>query len=291
MRMRYEGNVYRPPSEAYSLIVQATIGCSHDKCTFCSMYKDKKFRARPACDVIADLREARESYRNVGRVFFADGDALVLGTGTLITLLEETRSLFPECERVSIYGTPQDVLRKTPEELGSLADAGLAIVYIGAESGDDEVLRRVEKGATSDEIILAIRKLEESGIAASVTFISGLGGKELSEQHAIGCARVITESRPSYAALLTLLLEPGAPMYEDLRKGTFEFMAPEEIAEETLLLLDRARPEADCVFRSNHASNYVPLKGTLPHDNDRLIQTLRAALAAGAFKSDHFRLL
>ena len=198
--MRYEGNVYRPPSEAYSLIVQATIGCSHDKCTFCSMYKDKKFRARPALDVIADLREAREMYRKVGRVFLADGDALVLGTGTLLTYLEEIWSLFPECERVSIYGAPQDVLRKTPEELGALAGAGLEIVYIGAESGDDEVLRRVEKGATSDEIIRAVRKLEESGIAASVTFISGLGGAELSEQHAAGCARVITESRPSYAA-------------------------------------------------------------------------------------------
>ena len=289
--MRYEGSVYRPPSEAYSLIVQATIGCSHDRCRFCSMYKDKQFRARPVEEVVADLREARSAYRNIGRVFLADGNALVLGTDKLLALLAEVRALFPECERVSIYGTPQDVLRKAPDELRALAGAGLAIVYIGAESGDDEVLRRIDKGATADEIIQAIRKLEDSGIAASVTFISGLGGAELSEQHAVGCARVITESRPSYAALLTLLLDPGAPMYEDLRNGSFEFMAPEEIAKETLLLLAHARPEEDCVFRSNHASNYVPLKGTLPRDKDRLIQTLEAALAAGAFKSDHFRLL
>jgi len=289
--MRYEGSVYRPPSEAYSLIVQATIGCSHDRCRFCSMYKDKQFRARPVEEVVADLREARSAYRNIGRVFLADGNALVLGTDKLLALLAEVRALFPECERVSIYGTPQDVLRKAPDELRALAGAGLAIVYIGAESGDDEVLRRIDKGATADEIIQAIRKLEDSGIAASVTFISGLGGAELSEQHAVGCARVITESRPSYAALLTLLLDPGAPMYEDLRNGSFEFMAPEEIAKETLLLLAHARPEKDCVFRSNHASNYVPLKGTLPRDKDRLIQTLEAALAAGAFKSDHFRLL
>ena len=289
--MEYEGNVYRPPSEAYSLIVQATIGCSNNSCAFCSMYKDKQFRARPAADVIADLREARGMYRNVARLFLADGDALVLSADRLNELLAEIGALFPECERVSIYGTPQAVLRKAPEELRALAAAGLAIVYIGAESGDDEVLLRIAKGATADETIAAIRKLEDAGIAASVTFISGLGGEALSEQHAIGCARVITEARPSYAALLTLLLEPGAPMYEDLRKGAFEFMAPERIAEETLLLLERARPETDCVFRSNHASNYIPLKGTLPHDNERLIQTLRAALADGAFRSDHFRLL
>jgi len=289
--MEYEGMVYRPPSEAYSLIVQATIGCAHNKCAFCSMYKDKRFRARPVSDVIRDLREARSLYRGVSRVFLADGDALVLSADKLLALLAEIRALFPECERVSLYGTPQEALRKTPEELRALAEAGLGMVYLGAESGDDEVLRRICKGATADEIIQAIRRLEDAGIPASVTFISGLGGPELSERHAAGCARVIAEAGPSYASLLTLLLEPGAPMYEDLRSGRFEFMTPEQIAEETLLLLDKARPEKDCVFRSNHASNYVPLKGTLPRDNDRLIAALQNALAKGAFKSDAFRLL
>jgi len=289
--MRYEGNVYRPPSEAYSLIVQATIGCAHNTCAFCSMYKDKTFRARPTGDVIKDLREARGLYHRIERVFLADGDALVLANGKLLTLLAEIKSLFPECGRVSIYGTPQDALRKTPEELRALAGAGLGIIYLGAESGDDEVLRRIEKGATADEIITAVRKVEDAGLAASVTFISGLGGAGLSERHAIGCARVITEAAPSYAALLTLLLEPGAPMYGDLQSGRFEFMPPEQIAEETMQLLERARPEKDCVFRSNHASNYVPLKGVLPRDNDRLITTLRAALADGAFKNDRFRML
>jgi len=289
--MRYEGNVFRPPSEAYSLIIQATIGCAHNNCTFCSMYKDKRFRARPGEEVIADLREARSLYRRIERVFLADGDALVLRTDKLQRLLAEIRALFPECGRVSIYGTPQDALRKTPEELRALADAGLGIIYIGAESGDDEVLRRIKKGATADEIIAAVRRIEDAGIAASVTFISGLGGSELSERHAAGCARVITEAAPAYAALLTLLLEPDAPMYEDLRSGAFEFLPPEKIAEETMLLLAAARPEKDCVFRSNHASNYVPLKGVLPRDNDQLIETLRIALADGAFKNDRFRML
>ena len=255
------------------------------------MYKAKQFRARPVDDVIDDFREARAMYGRVGRIFLADGDALVLSTEKLLILLSEIQALFPECERVSIYGTPRDVLRKTPEELTALAAAGLAIVYIGAESGDDEVLKRVKKGATADEIITAIRKIEDSGLTASVTFISGLGGQELSEQHAIGCARVITESRPAYAALLTLLLEPGAPMYEELKSGAFKLMPPVQIAEETLLLLKHAHPETDCIFRSNHASNYVPLKGTLPRDNEKLIAALQKALADGAFRDDYFRRL
>lgn len=289
--MEYEGNVYRPPSEAYSLIVQATIGCSHNKCTFCSMYKDKQFRIRPAEDVISDFREARSLYRTIGRIFLADGDALVLETDKILLLLREIKNLFPECERVSIYGNPKDVLRKTHEELVSLRENGLGIIYIGAESGDDEVLKRVKKGADSDEIITAIRRAEDAEIQASVTFISGLGGTSLSERHALGIARIINESRPSFAALLTLLLDPGASMYEDLEAGRFEFMTPEQIAEETLLLLSQARPKAECVFRSNHASNYVPLKGTLPNDNDQMIATLKTALKNGAFKDDRFRLL
>jgi len=289
--MRYEGDIYRPPSEANSLIVQATIGCSHNKCAFCSMYKAKRFRARPVDDVIEDLREARLMYSRIGRIFLADGDALVLSAGKLLRLLVEIRALFPECERVSIYGTPQAVLHKTDAELRALADAGLGLVYLGAESGDDEVLRRVSKGSDSGEIIRAIRKAEDAGLPVSVTFISGLGGLELSERHAAGCAHVIAAARPSYAALLTLMLDPVAPMYQDLKAGAFAFMTPEEIAGETLLLLDLARPETDCVFRSNHASNYVPLKGTLPRDNDSLIAALRSALAAGAFKDDFFRRL
>lgn len=288
--MEYEGNVYRPPSEAYSLIVQATIGCSHNKCTFCSMYKDKQFRTRPVEDVISDFREARSMYRAISRIFLADGDALVLETDKILLLLREIRELFPECERVSIYGNPKDVLRKSHGELVSLRENGLAIIYIGAESGDDEVLRRVEKGADSDEIITAVRKAEDAEIQASVTFISGLGGIGLSERHALGIARVINESRPSFAALLTLLLDPGASMYEDLAAGSFELMTPEQIAGETLLLLSQARPKAECVFRSNHASNYVPLKGTLPNDNDKMITTLKNALKNGAFKDDRYRL-
>ncbi|MDR1797187.1 MAG: radical SAM protein [Clostridiales Family XIII bacterium] len=289
--MRYEGNIYRPPSEAYSLIVQVTIGCAHNACTFCSMFKDKQFRVRKPAEVFEDLAWARAQYSRVGRIFLADGDALVLSNNKLLAILEEIERLFPECERVTVYGSPQDVLRKTPAELRELREAGAGIVYIGAESGSDAVLAAVKKGATAAELREAIQRLEAAGIAASVTFISGLGGHALSREHAVESARLITEANPSYAALLTLILEPDAPMYADLKSGQFTYLSPEEVARETLLLLENARPEGPCVFRSNHASNYVPLRGTLPGDTARLMADLEHALDAGAFKSDHFRML
>jgi len=287
--MKYEGTIYRPPSEANSLIIQATVGCSHNKCTFCSMYKEKQFRTRPIEEVTADLCEARKIYNFVERIFLADGNALVLGADKLLAILEEIQKLFPDCKQTTIYGTPQDVLRKTPDELRMLSNAGLTIIYIGAESGDDEVLKHINKGADSNEIIKAIQRLEDAGIKASVTFISGLGGAELSDQHARGCARIINEAAPSYAALLTLLLEPSAPMYNDLQNGTFAFMTPEAIAKETMILLEHARPKTDCIFRSNHVSNYIPLRGTLPRDNEKLIAGLKMALKNNAFRDDCFR--
>jgi radical SAM superfamily enzyme YgiQ (UPF0313 family) len=258
------------------------------------MFKDKIFRVRPEDEVLADLREARRSYRKVGRIFLADGDALVLSMERLLRILSEIEALFPECERVSVYGSPQDVLRKTPDELRELAAHGVGFIYIGAESGSDEVLKRIQKGAMRDEIAEAIRKIEAAGIRASVTFISGLGGPELSEDHASESGRLISESRPSYVGLLTLILEPGAPMLDEVRAGNFTLLSPPEIARETLTLLDNINmeeAEKECVFRSNHASNYVSLKGTLPQDKERMMMRLRAALENEDFKDDRFRLL
>jgi len=289
--MRYEGNVFRPPSEAYSLIVQVTIGCAHNDCTFCSMYKDKTFRVRDEAEVMEDLETARRHYRAVGRIFLADGDALVLSTDRLLRILEKIEKLFPECERVSVYGSPQDTLKKTPEELTLLREAGVGFIYIGAESGSDQILRDIKKGATRAELIEAVKRIEAAGIHASVTFISGLGGRELSEEHAVSVGTFISEAQPSYVGLLTLMLEPSAPMYRDLREGRFTFLSPEEVAAETLILLRHTEVTNPCVFRSNHASNYVSLKGTLPDDRERLIRQLETALDAKAFKSEHFRLL
>ena len=289
--MRYEGSVYRPPSEAGSLIVQATIGCANNSCTFCSMYKDKSFRMRSEVDIISDLCFARQRYKKVSRIFLADGDALALPMKLLIKILDAIARLYPECERVSVYGTPQDVLRKTEQELKTLYDLGLQIVYLGAESGSDVVLKNIKKGCCRYEIIEAIKKIERSGMKASVTFISGLGGKSLSEDHAVMTGSLISESEPSYVGLLTLLLEPSAPMYMDVKEGKFEMLTAMEVAEETFIMLENIEVNNNCIFRSNHASNYVSLKGTLPADKNRMIAELRDAVAMGAFKDEGFRLL
>lgn len=290
--MRYEGSVYRPPSEAYSLIVQVTIGCAHNKCTFCSMFKDKRFRVRKVNEVLEDLDSARQHYRRVGRIFLADGDALVLQNKDLLVILDYIKKLFPECERVGIYGSPQDVLRKTREELEELRDHGIGIIYIGAESGSDTVLRDIKKGATRAEIIESVKLVESCGIPASVTFISGLAGKDGWEDHAVESGTMISEMEPSYVGLLTLITEPGAEMYEDIREGRFQLLSPMEVLKETELLLENASVKRTCVFRSNHASNYVSLKGDLPQDKEKMLAQLRAAMGnADMLKDDRFRML
>lgn len=290
--MRYEGSIYRPPSEAHSLLIQATIGCAHNQCTFCSMFRDKKFRVRPLSEVLEDLQTARKTYRNVDKIFLCDGDALCLATSALLTILENIGRLFPECQRVSVYGSPQDVLRKTPEELKMLWEAGMEMIYIGAESGNPDVLKRIIKGATREEIILAVQKIEEAGIMASVTFISGLGGQELWQQHAIDTGTMISEMEPSYVGLLTLMTEPSTPLYQDIREGRFHLLSGEEVLAETLLMLENTNVLKPCVFRSNHASNYLSLKGDLPRDKDKMIGQLRAAMQnTGMLKDERFRML
>ncbi|MCL1983257.1 MAG: B12-binding domain-containing radical SAM protein [Clostridiales bacterium] len=290
--MRYEGSIYRPPSEAYSLIVQVTIGCAHNGCTFCSMFKDKKFRVRDVNEVLEDLDMARKYYKHVERVFLADGDALALSGSKLFRILDYIGGLFPECERVSVYGSPQDVLRKTPEELSGLRSKGVGIIYIGAESGSEKVLKDVCKGASRDEIIAAVRKIEDSGIKSSVTFISGLGGRAGWQDHAVSTGTMISQMEPSYASLLTLMTDPAAPLYDDIEAGKFELLSAEEVVEETMLLLRNVNVGRNCVFRSNHASNYVSLRGDLPKDKERMLDQLESAMKNPAhLKDERFRML
>lgn len=290
--MRYEGSVYRPPSEAYSLIIQVTIGCAHNECTFCSMFKDKKFRIRNVNEVLEDLREARQHYRRVNRIFLADGDALILKNKDLLVILDEIGKLFPECERVGIYGSPQDVLRKTGDELKELLAHGIGIIYIGAESGSDRVLTDIKKGATRAEIIESVKRIEASGIQASVTFISGLSGKDGWKDHAKETGTMISEMEPSYVGLLTLMTEPMAPLYRDIKEGRFQLLSPMEVLEETALLLENINVKKTCVFRSNHASNYLSLKGDLPQDKEKMQKQLKAAMEnTDLLKDEIFRML
>lgn len=292
--MEYEGMVYRPPSEAYSLIIQATVGCSHNKCRFCSMYKEKRFHIRQLEDILADLKECRGYYPRIRRIFLADGDALCLSNNKLLAILDAIRELFPECERVGIYARATDILRKTPEELKALKEAGIGIVYVGAESGDPEVLANMQKNATREQLIEGVRRAEDAGIAASVTFISGLGGRARWKEHAIASATMISEMRPSYASWLTLMLDPAAPVTQDIAEGKFELLKPIEVMDEMELMLEHVElPEGvTCVFRSNHASNYLSLKGDLPKDRDAMLAVVRQAKEnSGMLRPEYWRAL
>ncbi len=290
--MRYEGDIYRPPSEAYSLLVQVTIGCTHNGCTFCKMFKNKKFRVRPLEEVLEDLAWARQRYSRVERMFLCDGDALALSNRRLMPILEYIKENFPECQRVTIYGRANDVNKKTEEEMKELFDAGITMVYIGAESGSDKVLKEVNKGVTRQELIDAVRKIEDCGMQASVTFISGLAGKDGWEDHAIQTGTMITEMNPSYVGLLTLIVEPNVPMFDDIQSGKLRLLSPEEVMQETLLMLEHVHVDKTCVLRSNHASNYVSLRGDLPRDKEKMMNQLRAAMNnSDMFKNEMFRAL
>ncbi|NBI81031.1 radical SAM protein [Clostridiaceae bacterium] len=285
----YEGRVFRPPSEAYSLIVQATIGCSHNRCTFCDMYKEKRFRIRRLEEVKADFDLARAAYQRVDRIFLADGDALMCPAAHLAEILRYIREKFPECERVTSYGSPKSILVKTQEELNELHELGLEMVYLGLESGSDEVLRRVNKGETAAEIVRAGQMVKAAGMKLSVTAIAGLGSLERSEEHAVQTARALSEMKPEYIGLLTLLFELPTPLMRDWEEGRFYLMEPVEIAAETLTLLENIDSEGS-VFRANHASNYVNLAGTLNRDREAMCARLREALAGKVrFRSEAFR--
>ena len=274
--MRYYGAVYRPPSEAYSLIVQVTYGCSHNTCAFCSMYKEKRFALRPLEEVLEDFRIARQTYRHVDKVFLADGDALVRKASELYTILDTIRELFPECQRVTSYASPASIRIRTDEELRTLRAKGLTMVYMGLESGCDEVLKLMRKGHMSAEIIEMGRKVRRNGIALSVTAITGLGGPELLEQHAIETAKAFNAMNPEYIGMLTLMVEPGTPLYDWVRDGDFRLLTQPQVLRETRLLVENLDSPGS-VFRMNHASNYLVLKGTLNQDKEAMLRTIDAA--------------
>ena len=268
--MQYEGTVYRPPSEARSLIVQVTVGCAHNTCTFCTMYKDKKFKIRPLADILADFDEAAMLYGgHIRRIFLADGDALIVKTEMLIQILTYIWEKFPNLERVTAYGTTQDILHKSEEELMQLKAAGLDMVYMGIESGDPQVLKDVKKGVTREEMIEAGRKLKRCGILCSATLISGA-------------------IKPDYVGFLTLMIDPQAPVYSKIVSGELELLNPEDVVEEMKLFFQNVDSEGT-VFRSNHASNYVILKGTLNEDIPSMLAYLRQVEEQGKYREERWR--
>ena len=277
--MHYSGSVYRPPSEAHSLIVQVTVGCSHNKCAFCNMYKDKTFRIVPIEQVMEDLAWAHNAWPGIiRRVFLADGDALILPTETLVQILTRIRKRIPTCQRVGVYGSPNSILRKTPEELETLRKLGLGIVYMGLESGNDAVLKKFDKGFDAASIIQAGQRVKQAGLLLSVTAINGLGGQEMSEAHALDTAKAFTAMKPDYVGMLTLRVYGNTPLAGWVQRGEFKLLdGPLALARENRLLIEHMDCEGT-VFRSNHASNYLALAGTLNKDKDRLLAQLDAAL-------------
>lgn len=285
----YDYPLYRPPSEAYSLILQITLGCSHNKCTFCSMYKSKRFIIKPLEQVKEEIDFFRAGLRNVKRIFLADGDALIVPMPRLREIFKYLNEKFPETERISIYASPRAALLKKPEELKELHDMGLKLVYLGIESGSDKVLKDVNKGATKQEIIEGGRKIKEAGIPLSVTAVAGLGGKKDSMEHALETADIISKINPDYFSILSLMIDEDTKLYEEYAAGKFVPLSNIEILEEIKNVISHIDVKENCVFRSNHASNYVPLKGVLPHDKKELVETIDYALQTGRLKKEYLR--
>lgn len=287
----YDYPLYRPPSEAYSLIIQATLGCSQNKCTFCSMYKSKKFTIKPLEQIKKEIDFFRRYVKKAERIFLADGDALIMPMKILKEIFIYINEKFPEAERISLYGSPKSILLKTPEELLELKNLRLGLIYLGVESGSDKILSSVKKGVSREEIIAAGKKVKKVGIPLSVTAIAGLGGKENSIEHAVETASLISEINPDYFGVLTLMLEEGTELLEEYKKGNFIPLSSSEILEETKLMIKNINVKEKCIFRSNHASNYVSLKGTLPYEKENILKTIDSALENNEIKSEFLRRL
>jgi radical SAM superfamily enzyme YgiQ (UPF0313 family) len=279
--MRYHGMIIRPPSEADSYILQVTYGCSHNRCTFCGTYLEKAFRVRPIEEVLEDIVLAQGQLPGTRRVFLADGNALVLKMESLVAILDALASGFPRLRRVGIYASARDILGKSDADLAALRRRKLEIVYLGLESGSDEVLRRVQKGITAAEMIEAVHRLKRAEIRASVIALLGLGGTELSAVHAEETGDVVSAMDPEYLSLLTLMLVPGTELYRQWRSGMFVLPEAADLLGELRQIIAHSEGLSRCIFRTNHASNYLPLAGTLSRDKARLLAEIDEALSKG----------
>ena len=276
--MRYEGDVYRPLGEWRSYLLQATVGCSHNGCTFCSMYKDKRFRIRPLEELWEDIDMARARLGDVRRVFLCDGDAVVMDTDNLLRLLERLYGTFPTLERVSAYAGPVSTLKKSGGELSALRRAGLYRLYLGVETGNDALLRSIHKGVDAAGMLEAGRRLVAAGFDLWTMVILGLAGPgEGSRRHILDTAALINAMGPRHLSALTLMVQPGTPMGDAILRGERRTLTARESLEEVRLLLEHLEVNP-LHFTSDHASNYLPLKGGLPEDRPRLLALVNGAL-------------
>lgn len=289
--MNYNMPLYRPPSEAYSLIIQVTLGCSHNRCTFCDMYKMKKFIIKPLEIIKKEIDYFRATTQEAPRIFLADGDALIIKFEMLKEIILYIKEKFPECNRISMYGSPKSILLKSADELKELKALGVFLIYLGLESGDNEVLKKVDKGVTAEEIVEAGLKVKEAKIKLSVTAIAGLGGKENSEQHAINTGKIISEINPEYFSILSLMYNKNTVLYEEIKDLKFTPLKNFEILEEIKEIIKNIDANSNIIFRSNHASNYISLEGNLPKDKEKIINEIELALKNKYLTSEDMRAL
>ncbi len=290
--MRYEGTVIRPFSEANSYLLQVTLGCSHNRCTFCGTYKDKPFRIRSMDDIKTDIRMAQSYYGDLEKAFLCDGDAIVLPTEVLLEILGELYATFPSLRHVGTYAGPRSTLGKTMDELLTLRAAGLTKAYLGVETGDDKLLKEVHKGVGADQMLEAGRRLVAADMNLSAMVLLGIAGKgPASQKHAAATAEMINRMKPRYLAALTVTPVPGTPLFDQVRAGEFELLDPFETLEEMRTLFDRITID-DLKFVGVHASNYLPVNGTLQRDKARMLAMVDEVLAtrdSSRLRGEHMR--
>ena len=275
--MKYEGMIFRPPSEAESLILQVTVGCSYNRCTFCSAYQGKRFRIKRFEEVKEDIDEVSPYGSRIQKVFLADGDALAIPQKELVRVLSYLKAKLSGLERVGIYANAKDILKKDVEELKVLKDLGLGIIYLGLESGDREVLRRIKKNATVDQLIRAAKRVKESEILLSVTVILGIGGVKGSQAHAMETGKVLSEMDPDYVGALSLMVVPGTPIEREIKTGKLVLPTPFGLIQELETMIQNCQCTR-CFFASNHASNYLPLRIRMPEQKEEALRRIREVL-------------
>jgi len=275
--MHYEGNCIRPPSEAYSILLQVTVGCSHNKCTFCGTYKDKRFRIKEDRIILSDILFASKYMKRQDRVFLMDGDALIIPQQRLMWILDRIREHLPWVRRVGAYANAKSIKMKSPEELIQLRKNGLGILYLGVETGDAELLKEIRKGTSAEHLINMGRKVRDAGIKLSVTVLLGIAGRERSLEHARATGELLSAMDPNYVGALTVMLIPGTPLHEDFTSGKLE------LPDERGFLLELREMIAHTnlsrgLFFSNHASNYLPVKARLPKGKQQAVDQIDGAL-------------
>ena len=290
--MRYEGNIFRPFSEANSYLLQCTIGCSHNQCTFCGMYKDKKYRVRQLSEIMEDIKMAKDHYGDLEKVFLCDGDAIALETDMLLAIIKKLYLTFPSLRHVGSYVGPQSTLSKSIEELRMLRAAGLTKAYIGVETGDDDLLKKIKKGVGYDQMLMAGRNLVDADINLSAMVLLGLAGKgEASKRHALATAKICNEMKPQYLAALTVTPVPGTVLYRQVQAGDFELLDPFETLEEMKQIFENITVD-NMKFVGTHASNYMSITGTLQKDKQKMIAAVDEVLGnrdERMLRPDHLR--